>query len=98
MMTHALSHLPASAHVMLADAKQVQTTASNTGKYILAATVALALVTAFFTQAQRRWITVGTILLIGGFTFMIVGDPEGTLTTLGNFIKTNVWTPILGGK
>ncbi|OIV37996.1 hypothetical protein BIV57_08140 [Mangrovactinospora gilvigrisea] len=96
MLTKTLSAVPPSTHVLLADATGLTNKASDIGKAILAATVVLALVAAFFTQAQRRWVTVGTILLIGAFTFMIVGSPAATLTQLGNFIKTNVWDQILG--
>ncbi|GGO98081.1 hypothetical protein [Wenjunlia tyrosinilytica] len=95
MMNTALRAVPTGAHQYLADATAITDKASTIGKAVLAATVVLALVAAFFTQAQRRWMVVGTILLIGGFTFMIVGDPAGTLGDLGDFIKTNVWDPIL---
>lgn len=75
--------------------------ASGVGQDILATTVVVAIVAAFFTQAQRRLMVVGSILLLGGFAFMIVGDPTATLTSLGHAIKSALWDPImsaLGGN
>ena len=69
--------------------------ASDLGKSILAATLVIAVVAAFFTQAQRRLVVVGSILLLGGFAFMIVGDPTATLTSLSKAIKSAVWDPIM---
>lgn len=95
MLTKLAQSIPPEGHILLADPNSITSKAQNIGKAILAATLVLALVAAFFTQEQRRWVVVGSILLIGGFTFMIVGDPVGTLTQVGNFIKSSVWDPIL---
>ncbi|MFE9098024.1 TcpD family membrane protein [Streptomyces sp. NPDC007264] len=95
MLSHALQAMPADTHVYLAAANQITTKTSTIGKAILAATVVFAVVAAFFTQAQRKWMVVVTILLIGSFTFMIVDSPTALLQDGGNFIKTNVWDPIL---
>jgi ABC-type transport system involved in cytochrome c biogenesis permease component len=94
MLSHVLQAMPADAHVYLADANQITTKTSAIGKSILAATVVFAVVAAFFTQAQRKWMVVATILLIGSFTFMIVDSPQALLTQGGTFIKDNVWNPI----
>ena len=95
MLSHALMAHAADMHVYLADSSQITKKTSSIGKAILAATVVFAVVAAFFTQAQRKWMVVVTILLIGSFTFMIVDDPTTLLSDGGNFIKTNIWDPIL---
>ncbi|WP_055494464.1 TcpD family membrane protein [Streptomyces sp. TP-A0356] len=95
MFSHALQALPPQTHIYLADANQITTKTSGIGKAILAATVVFAVVAAFFTEAQRKWMVVVTILLIGSFTFMIVDSPTALLQSGGNFIKTNLWDPIL---
>ncbi|GAA4684576.1 hypothetical protein GCM10023347_44630 [Streptomyces chumphonensis] len=96
MLQQTMNGIPAGAHTVLAAPGGVVTTAETYGKAILAITVILALVTAFFSESQRKWVVVGSIVLIGGFTFMIVGAPEETLGDIGGFIKTNVWDPMLG--
>ncbi|MFD7707294.1 TcpD family membrane protein [Streptomyces sp. NPDC059785] len=96
MLSHALMANAADMHVYLADADQITDKTSTIGKAILAATVVFAVVAAFFTQSQRKWMVVVTILLIGSFTFMIVDDPKNLLNEGGDFIKTNVWDPIIG--
>ncbi|GHE07355.1 TcpD family membrane protein [Streptomyces alanosinicus] len=95
MLSHALMTHAADMHVYLADATDITNKTSTIGKAILAATVVFAVVAAFFTQAQRKWMVVATILLIGSFTFMIVDDPTTLLQSGGNFIKDNIWTPII---
>ncbi|GKQ34417.1 TcpD family membrane protein [Streptomyces sp. A012304] len=95
MLSQQLLANAADMHVYLADSNQITTKTSSIGKAILAATVVFAVVAAFFTQAQRKWMVVVTILLIGSFTFMIVDDPKTLLDEGGDFIKTNLWDPIL---
>ncbi|MFI1648636.1 TcpD family membrane protein [Streptomyces avidinii] len=95
MVTQTLQTLPPSTHMFLADVGTITTKTSSIGKAILAATVVFAVVAAFFTQAQRKWMVVVTILLIGSFTFMIVDSPQALLNEGGDFMKTNLWDPIL---
>ncbi|MFB0626833.1 TcpD family membrane protein [Streptomyces sp. AB3(2024)] len=95
MVTQTLQALPPATHMMLADAGTITTKTSGIGRAILAATIVIAVVAAFFTQAQRKWMVVATILLIGSFSFMIVDNPETLLKEGGSFIKTNLWDPIL---
>ncbi|MDA5282545.1 TcpD family membrane protein [Streptomyces sp. Isolate_45] len=95
MVTQTLQALPPGTHMILADVGTITSKTSGIGRAILAATVVFAVVAAFFTQAQRKWMVVVTILLIGSFTFMIVDDPKALLEDGGTFIKTNVWDPLL---
>ncbi|MFG2330108.1 TcpD family membrane protein [Streptomyces sp. NPDC048604] len=95
MLTQQLLANAADMHVYLADANDITNKTSTIGQAILAATVIFAVVAAFFTQSQRKWMVVVTILLIGSFTFMIVDDPKALLEDGGDFIKTNIWDPIL---
>ncbi|MCX4763804.1 TcpD family membrane protein [Streptomyces sp. NBC_01275] len=95
MLSQQLLATAADMHVQLAAADDITKKTSSIGKAVLAATVVFAVVAAFFTQAQRKWMVVVTILLIGSFTFMIVDDPKTLLSEGGDFIKTNIWDPIL---
>jgi sugar phosphate permease len=69
----------------------------NIGRVVVGVTVILALIGAFVTTANRRWVVVGGILLIGGFVFMIVNDPQTLLGELGGAIKSAVWDPLMSG-
>ncbi|MGW0704876.1 TcpD family membrane protein [Streptomyces sp. NPDC002643] len=95
MLSQQLLATAADMHVNLAAADDITDKTSTIGKAILAATVVFAVVAAFFTQSQRKWMVVVTILLIGSFTFMIVDDPQALLDEGGTFIKDNIWDPIL---
>ncbi|WP_369201020.1 TcpD family membrane protein [Streptomyces sp. PU-14G] len=95
MVSNVVQLASTGAQINIAAADDITGTAQTIGQAILAATVIFAVVAAFFTEKQRRWMVVGTIVLIGGFTFMIVGNPTGTLETVGGFIERNVWNPIL---
>jgi hypothetical protein len=95
LLADVVAALPFDSHPFLADVNEITTKASTIGKAILAATVVLALLAAFVTTAQRRWVVVGSILLIGGFMFMVIGAPAEVLGQLGGAIKKGIWDPII---
>lgn len=88
------AYLSDTATVYLADATTITSKATSIGFAILGAGIILALLVAFFSQSQRRWVVVVTIFIIGAVIAMIIGDPVTMLKAGGTWIKTNIWDPI----